>query len=161
MNKFLVATAVALSIAAFSAEAGPADVLSEKTYTRLVEKTEKRAKRMRNTQLCLISQQTYKYLYKNPYGKPNPNSKLYNKQLTMKSVYDKELTDRGYTKAEVADISKGYIGIGMRREAAICSWQAALVGKSVGHGSYSEQYRSSGGSYFFVNRKSHVDYISQ
>ncbi|WP_171125533.1 hypothetical protein [Ruegeria sp. HKCCA4707] len=73
------------------------------------------------------------------------------------------LNGRGFTKSELNDISKGVVSLGMRREAAACSWDANKVSTSQGYGSYSEQWESNtagyGGSYFYVNGAGRVDYI--
>lgn len=72
-----------------------------------------------------------------------------------------ELTRRGFTKRELSSIEKQTVYIGMRSAAAQCAWGAEKVGTSAGYGSYSEQWRGSGShSYYFVNGRGKVEYIS-
>lgn len=61
---------------------------------------------------------------------------------------------------DLSDLREGRVRTGMREEVAICSWNARLVGETIGYGQHSKQY-GSGYSYFFVNgRTGRVDYIA-
>ena len=65
------------------------------------------------------------------------------------------------SNSDMESLAEGTIALGMREEVAACSWNAELVGETMGYGTHSKQYRSSGGSYFFVNGLTgKVDYIS-
>jgi hypothetical protein len=73
-----------------------------------------------------------------------------------------ELTRRGFSQREVAAIDKGTVFIGMSEQAAICSWDARVVGETLSPYDHSRQYWGAGGSSaFFVDVDSgRVDYIS-
>lgn len=62
---------------------------------------------------------------------------------------------------DLSDLRQGLVRTGMREEVAICSWNARLVGETIGYGQHSKQYHNSGYSFFFVNgRTGRVDYIA-
>ena len=66
----------------------------------------------------------------------------------------------GFNTREIAHIQDQTIYLGMSKGAAVCSWGAVKVGTMSGYGSYSEQFKSDGGSYFFTNGRDRVDFIS-
>ena len=77
------------------------------------------------------------------------------------AVYEAELRNRGFSDREAKAIRKGTVYIGMRSVAAQCSWNAVRVSTSMGHGSYSEQWRGAGThSYYFTDHTDRIDYIS-
>ena len=62
----------------------------------------------------------------------------------------------------VENLKEGTVSTGMPERIAACSWNATIVGQTIGYGQHSKQYQSGGGySYFFVNgRTGKVEYIS-
>lgn len=65
------------------------------------------------------------------------------------------------SQRDLSDLREGLVRTGMREEVAICSWNARLVGETIGYGQHSKQYEGGGYSYFFVNaRTGRVEYIS-